>query len=90
MNVPMIGAWCFGAVMGWITYRTLRRREGAAALSDLATVIGAVGGAAITGVFKTPDLFGAYCIGLFIGFFVYFIVGLFIKADQTVYAWMGR
>lgn len=90
MNVAMIGAAGFGAVMGWITYRTLRRREGAAALSDLATVIGAVGGAAITAVFKTPDLFGWYCIGLFVGFFLYFLVGLRIKSDQAVSAWMGK
>jgi hypothetical protein len=90
VSIAMIGAWCFGAVMGWITYRTLRRREGAAALSDLATVIGAIGGAAITGLFKTPDLFGSYCIGLFIGFFLYFIVALNLKTDQAVSMWMGK
>ena len=90
MDVAMIGAWCFGAVMGWITYRTLRRKEGAAALSDLATVIGAIGGAAITGLFKTPDLFGSYCIGLFVGFFLYFLVGLSLKSDQAVTMWMGN
>lgn len=90
MSISMIGAWCFGAVIGWITYRTLRRKEGAAAVSDLATVIGAVGGAAVTTLFKSPDLFGSYCIGLFIGFFAYFIVGLSIKADKDVYRWMGN
>ena len=88
--IPMIGAACFGVVMGWITYRTLRRREGTAALSDIATVIGAVGGAAITALFKTEDLFGAYCIGLFVGFFAYFIVGLLVKEEQMITAWMGR
>ena len=35
-------------VIGWITYRTLRRREGATQLSDIATVLSALGGAAIT------------------------------------------
>ena len=88
--VPGIGAWCFGVVIGWITYRTLRRREGAAALSDLATVIGAIGGAAVLAVFKTPDLFGFYCIGLFIGFFVYFIVGLLVKSEAKIDMWMGK
>jgi uncharacterized membrane protein YeaQ/YmgE (transglycosylase-associated protein family) len=86
----MIGALCFGVVMGWITYRTLRRREGSAALSDIATVIGALGGAATTALFKTPDLFGSYCIGLFVGFFAYFAVGLTVKDDQSVSRWMGN
>jgi zinc transporter ZupT len=77
--------------MGWITYRTLRRKEGAAALSDLSTVIGAIGGAAITALFKTAELFGWYCIGLAAGFFLYFIIaGLFIKSDAAVSAWMGK
>jgi hypothetical protein len=31
-------ALCFGLVIGWITYRTLRRKEGSAALSDIAGV----------------------------------------------------
>jgi hypothetical protein len=29
------GAICFGAVVGWVTYRTLRRKEGAVLLSDI-------------------------------------------------------
>lgn len=90
MAIPMIGAWCFGAVIGWITYRTLRRREGSAQLSDIATVIGAVGGAAITALFKVPELFGYYCIGLFVGFFVYFIVGLNVKDSTAAGKWMGN
>lgn len=90
MNIPMVGAWCFGAVVGWITYRTLRRREGSAQLSDIATVIGVLGGAAVTALFKLPDLFGVYCIGVFIGFFAYFIVGLVVTDEQSVSKWMGN
>ena len=67
-----LGAVCFGLVIGWITYRTLVRRAGEAALSDIATVLGAVGGGAVTGLFKDQDLFGCYCIGLAVGFFAYF------------------
>jgi hypothetical protein len=37
MTLSEWGAVCFGLVVGWITYRTLRRREGVAALSDIAT-----------------------------------------------------
>jgi uncharacterized membrane protein YeaQ/YmgE (transglycosylase-associated protein family) len=81
-----IGALCFGLVIGWITYRTLRRRAEAVALSDIATVIGAVGGAAVTGLFKSETLFGAYCIGLAIGFFLYLIIAVTALKDVT---WLG-
>jgi len=80
------GAICFGLVIGWITYRTLRRKEGAA-LSDIAAVIGAVGGAGITTIFGDKNLFFAYSIGLAIGFFAYFVVGLIIGKGK-VDSWM--
>jgi uncharacterized membrane protein YeaQ/YmgE (transglycosylase-associated protein family) len=76
--VESIGAVLFGAVVGWITYRTLRRREGGAALSDIATVIGAVGGAAVVALFDQDRLFGFYSIGLAVGFFGYLAVALFV------------
>ena len=91
-----VGAGFFGLVIGWITYRTLRRREGGVALSDIATVIGAVGGAAVTGLFKDGELFGSYSIGLAVGFFAYFIVAWIIsvkggkdKKDEIV-DWMSK
>jgi len=83
------GAFCFGLVVGWITYRTLRRREGTAALSDISTVIGAVGGAAVTTLFFSEDLFGLYSIGLAVGFFAYLIVSLNISGEANVKRWMG-
>lgn len=83
MGVEGIGALCFGLVIGWVTYRTLRRREEGAALSDIASVIGAVGGAAVTSLFKSGPLFGMYCIGLAIGFFLYLIIGAFFLKDNT-------
>jgi uncharacterized membrane protein YeaQ/YmgE (transglycosylase-associated protein family) len=82
-----IGAICFGLVIGWITYRTLRRKEGNAAISDIAAVIGAVGGAGITTLFGTSELFSAYCIGLAIGFFGYFVVGLIVGKGSGA-SWM--
>jgi hypothetical protein len=75
MSVDLIGAAGFGIIIGWITYRTLRRTGETVALSNIATVIGAVGGGAVTALFNSPDLFGWYCIGLFIGFFSYLILG---------------
>ena len=82
MSIEMVGAVCFGLVIGWVTYRTLRRKEGGAALSDIAAVIGAVGGATVLGLFKNEKLFGLYAIGLAIGFFSYFIIGLILDGKE--------
>ena len=75
MSVEEIGALCFGVVIGWIVYRTLRRTSDAVKLSDLASVIGAVGGAAVTALFDSQRLFAWYSIGLAAGFFGYLILG---------------
>jgi hypothetical protein len=83
----LAGAFCFGLVIGWVTYRTLRRRTDGAALSDIATVIGTVGGAAVTTLFGSGEPFGMYAIGLAVGFFGYFIVGLIVEKGD-VGAWM--
>jgi hypothetical protein len=65
------GAFCFGAVIGWFTYFTMRYSP-THALSDIAVVIGAVGGAAILALFPTgTSLFGNYGVGLAVGFFSY-------------------
>jgi len=84
-----IGAVAFGLVIGWITYRTLRRREGAALLSDIATVIGAVGGAAVVALFQSGELFGLYCIGLAVGFFAYLIIAVQLYGKDDAKMWMG-
>jgi O-antigen/teichoic acid export membrane protein len=83
-----IGALCFGLVIGWVTYRTLRRSEDKVALNDIATVLGVVGGGAVTTLFDDPDLFGFYAVGLAIGFFAYLTVGL-IREGEQVAVWMG-
>jgi len=66
------GAGCFGAVIGWFTYYTMRYSS-THTLSDVATVIGALGGAAVLAIFpnQKSDLFSFYAIGLAVGFFVY-------------------
>jgi hypothetical protein len=86
MPVTHWGAVLFGVVIGWITYRTLRRTNETVALSNIATVIGAVGGGAVTGLFKDAELFAWYSIGLAIGFFLYLILGHTVF-DSTV--WLG-
>ncbi|MFI8520048.1 hypothetical protein ACIGEZ_19795 [Streptomyces sp. NPDC085481] len=91
-----IGAGLFGFVIGWITYRTLRRRTGPALLSDISTVIGAVGGAAVAALpFDDPDMFGVYAIGLGAGFFAYLGIAFAVPSkntgdqDKEPPGWMG-
>jgi ABC-type Co2+ transport system permease subunit len=88
MTIDFWGAICFGLVVGWITYRTLRRSADKVGLGDIATVIGAVGGAAVTSLFA-KDLFAGYAIGLAVGFFLYFIIGLILEGKKGVVVWMG-
>lgn len=74
MSFVQWGGLAFGVVVGWITYRTLHLRgRDNVGLSDIATVIGAVGGGVVTGLFKNEDMFAAYSIGLFAGFFLFLI-----------------
>jgi hypothetical protein len=80
-----LAAGAFGIVMGWVTYRTLRRSS-TSGLGDIATVLGAVGGAAVTSLFPTRSVqFSAYCLGLFVGFFLY----LGTASDPEAPAWLG-
>lgn len=86
MSIEDVGALCFGIVLGWIVYRTLRRTTDNAAISDIATVLGAVGGGAVTGIFQEPRLFACYSIGLALGFFSYLILGHTVFKEST---WLG-
>lgn len=73
--VQLLGAGGFGAVLGWYLFFLNRYRTGEVGLEDLVTVVGALGGAAILALFPAKsDLFGAYGIGLALGFFGYFVV----------------
>lgn len=85
-----IGALCFGLVVGWVTYRTLARRAEGVSLSDIATVIGAVGGAAVVTIFNDKSLFGFYSVGLAIGFFTYLIVYIVLNGRQKAGTIMGQ
>jgi ABC-type Co2+ transport system permease subunit len=86
MGIEMWGALCFGLVIGWVTYRTLRRQGETVALSNIASVIGAVGGAAVTTLFASKELFGWYSIGLAVGFVAYMILGHTVFKDS---GWLG-
>lgn len=86
MSVEVIGALCFGFVIGWITYRTLRRQGETVAVSNIATVIGAVGGAAVAALY-TKEVFAWYSIGLATGFFSYLVLGNTVFKNT---AWLGQ
>jgi len=80
-SLQLFGAGCFGALIGWYVHYINRYRKGDVQFSDLVTVIGIVGGSAILTLFPSgTDLFGAYGIGLAIGFFGYFITLIILVA----------
>jgi hypothetical protein len=75
LNIQVLGAGAFGMLIGWYVYYINRYRKGDVQLSDIVTLIGILGGAAVTQIFgQGTDLFGAYGIGLAIGFFSYFVL----------------
>jgi hypothetical protein len=69
------GAFAFGLVVGWFTYFVNRHRREDVSLADVATIIGALGGGAVLALFPEESrLFGAYGMGLAVGFFGYFVL----------------
>jgi hypothetical protein len=78
LNYPLIqllGAGCFGVIIGWYVYYINRYRKGDVQLSDIVTLLGILGGASVQALYKGGGvLFGAYSMGLCIGFFGYFFV----------------
>lgn len=78
-TLQLWGAGGFGVIIGWYVYYINRYRKGDVQLSDLVTLIGVLGGGAIMALFPAKtDLFGAYGIGLAVGFFFYFLVLIFL------------
>jgi hypothetical protein len=78
-SIQLWGAGGFGAIIGWYVYYINRYRTGDVQFSDLVTLIGILGGGAILALFPAgSNLFGAYGIGLFIGFFGYFLILLLL------------
>src|SRR2546421_12960137 len=68
----LLGAGGFGMIVGWYVYYINRYRKADVQFTDLVTVIGIIGGGAVLALFPArSDLFGAYGIGLAVGFFGY-------------------
>lgn len=83
--VQLIGAGCFGAIVGWFVYYINRYRKSDVQLSDLISLIGIIGGGAVIALFPaSTDAFGAYGIGLAVGFFGYFLLlVILIRVSQN-------
>ncbi|TCO56043.1 hypothetical protein [Actinocrispum wychmicini] len=74
-SLQLWGAGGFGSLVGWYLYHVNRHRVSSVRIADLVSVVGAIGGGAVLAIFPSgSDLFGAYGIGLFAGFFGYFLV----------------
>jgi len=74
-DIQLYGAGAFGAVIGWYIYYINRHRRDDVTATDLVTLIGIIGGTAVLALFPAhSDLFGAYGIGLAVGFFSYFLI----------------
>ncbi len=91
MDLGVTGAGCFGFVVGWLTYYVNRHRRDEVHLGDLITLVGVIGGATVVGLFgRGTEQFGAYGLGLFLGFLSYFFVLVYCtmksKGDFTA-AW---
>jgi hypothetical protein len=86
LTLEFFGPLCFGLVIGWLTYRTVRHTP-TSAIGDISSVVGAVGGAGVTTlVGDRHEGFYPYCIGLAIGFFAYAIFG----AAFPGVVWLGQ
>lgn len=67
------GGFCFGSVIGWVTREVMVRAD-KLAISHIAAVVAAVGGAGVTKLFGTELPFAAYCIGLALSFFTFILL----------------
>jgi len=83
--IQLLGAGAFGVLIGWYVYYINRYRADGVQFTDLVTLIGIIGGAAVTALFESgTDAFGAYGIGLAVGFFGYFaILGAFVSSSKN-------
>jgi hypothetical protein len=68
----LMGAGAFGFVLGWNLYFINRYRTDKIGLGNLTSLVGVLGGAAVLALFPAGTaLFGAYGVGLALGFLSY-------------------
>ncbi|MEV4804476.1 hypothetical protein AB0K18_31120 [Nonomuraea sp. NPDC049421] len=81
--MAVLGAFCFGLVIGWITHGLLRRRASAA---DVAAVVAVVGGGFVVALLASPSVFGGYAVGLLVAFFGYLVLVTLMPGSK----WTGE
>lgn len=89
-GLQLWGAGGLGAVIGWYVYYINRHRKAEPQLADLATLIGAIAGGTVVALFPAKsEMFGAYGVGLAIGFFSYFLflVAFVATSKDFTFAW---
>jgi hypothetical protein len=84
------GPLVFGVVVGFVTYRTLIRTTQKTSIGDLATIITAIAGGAITKLFGADQRsFAWYAIGLACGLAIYFLIYLKMNGRKKTAKVMG-
>jgi hypothetical protein len=83
MMWELYGAVAFGFVLGWNLYFVNRYRTDQITLSHLTSVVGVLGGAGVLALFPAEtQLFGAYGLGLALGFVTYLALLLVMVAKS--------
>lgn len=90
MGIVGLGAVLFGVTVGWIAYRMLRQRASIPWVQNLITLLGIIAGVAALALFRDEVLFGWYAIGLALGFFAAFAVGMRLYGKQEVQSWWSE
>lgn len=68
--LPLVGAMTFGAVIGWMAHFVLHKTA-KPDVKWLSWMIAVLGGGAVTALFEPRSiLFGSYCVGLALAFFI--------------------
>ena len=84
-----LGGVVFGVTIGWIAYRLLRQRTGTPWIAQLIAVVAIIAGVGTLALFRDEALFGWYAIGLALGVFATFALGVRLNGRQEVQSWWG-
>ncbi len=89
--LKIIGAGCFGFVIGWVL-RFILAFAKEISVGSLSTVISAVGGGAVTALFDRDGvMFSCYSIGLAVGFLLHvLLLDVDDKTGGMKYPWRQK
>lgn len=94
-KLSIFAAILFGAVVGVVTFRILRRSGDGAAISDIGAIIGAIAGPTVTGLFAETGLFAGalfswYVVAFGLSFFLYWIAYIVTGDDWWAELRLGK